>query len=322
MPSDTTLPDRGKHSYQAGNNFQRKIIFFSSQQSFLPFRLLLYLFILCPINFIGGAMKNAIVILFILFISFSCSNQKKEGPSIITKEVSYTADGTTLKGFLAYDENQKGSRPGIIVVHEWWGHNQYARKRAVMLAELGYTALAIDMYGDGKLADHPDNAGKFAMEVMQNMGTAKARFDAGVNFLKEQSQTDSNQIAAIGYCFGGGVVLRMAVAGDNLNGVVSFHGSLPTDSVDNSKEVKAKLLVCNGADDGFVPKEQIEAFKKAMDEAGINYKFINYPGAIHSFTNPIADSLGKKFNLPLAYNEQADEESWEEMQKFFKEIFN
>jgi dienelactone hydrolase len=177
------------------------------------------------------------------------------------------------------------------------------------------------MYGEGKQADHPDDAGKFAMAVMQNMSTAKARFDAGVKLLKEQSQTDSSKVAAIGYCFGGGVVLRMAVAGDNLAGVVSFHGSLPTDSVSNPKQVKAKLLVCNGADDKFVPTEQIDAFKKAMVDAGVNFKFVNYPGAIHSFTNPDADSLGNKFNIPIAYNKQADEGSWADMKKFFKEIF-
>lgn len=266
-------------------------------------------------------MKNTIIFLFILLISFSCSNQKKEGPSIITKEVSYTADGTTLKGFLAYDKNKEGARPGVIVVHEWWGHNQYVRKRAVMLAELGYTALAVDMYGDGKQADHPEDAGKFASEVMKNMPMARGRFEAGLKFLKEQSQTDKNNIAAIGYCFGGGVVLRMAVSGEDLKGAVSFHGSLPTDSVENPKQVKAKLLVCNGADDGFVPVDQIDAFKKAMVDAGINFKFVNYPEAVHSFTNPDADSLGKKFNMPIAYNKQADENSWSEMQKFFEEIF-
>ena len=238
-------------------------------------------------------MKNTILVMFVLFISFSCSNQKKEGPSMITKEVSYSADGTTLKGFLAYDENIKGVRPGVIVVHEWWGHNQYARKRAMMLAELGYTALAIDMYGDGKQANHPDDAGKFAMAIMKNMPTAKARFEAGVKFLKQQAQTHAKTIAAIGYCFGGGVVLRMAVAGEDLNGVVSFHGGLPTDSVANPKQVKAKLLVCNGADDKFVPAEQIDAFKKVMVDAGINFKFVNYPGAIHAFSNPDADSWVK-----------------------------
>ncbi len=256
-----------------------------------------------------------------LIVFYGCSNKQNDESSIVTKEVSYSSDSVTLKGFLAYNENQKDVRPGVIVVHEWWGHNQYARKRAKMLAELGYIALAVDMYGDGKQANHPDDAGKFAMAIMQNMPTAKARFNAGLNFLKEQPQTDKSKLAAIGYCFGGGIVLRMAVGGEDLKGVVSFHGSLPTDSVENPKQIKAKLLVCNGEADKFVPVEQIDAFKKAMVDAGINFKFVNYPGAVHSFTNPDADSLGKKFNLPLAYNKQADEQSWLEMQKFFKEIF-
>lgn len=265
-------------------------------------------------------MKNLIFILLIFLLSFGCAD-KKEDVSVVTKEVSYTADGTTLKGFLAYDESKEGLRPGVIVVHEWWGHNQYARKRAVMLAELGYIALAVDMYGNGKQANHPEDAGKFAMAVMQDMPAAKARFEAGLKFLKEQSQTDVNKIAAIGYCFGGGIVLRMAVGGVDLKGVVSFHGSLPTDSVANPEQVKAKLLVCNGQADGFVPSEQIDAFKNAMAAAGIYYKFINYPEAVHAFSNPDADSLGKKFNMPIAYNKQADEQSWIDMEKFFMEIF-
>ena len=181
-------------------------------------------------------MKNLTIILLLLFISFGCS--KKDEKSIVTKEVSYSADGTTLKGFLAYDENKEGVRPGVLVVHEWWGHNQYARKRAIMLAELGYVALAVDMYGDGKQADHPEDAGKFAMAVMQNMPEAKTRFNAGMKFLKDQPQTDKAKIAAIGYCFGGGIVLRMAVAGEDLAGVVSFHGSLPTDSVQNPSKLR------------------------------------------------------------------------------------
>jgi dienelactone hydrolase len=270
-------------------------------------------------------MKYPVIILFILCISFNCSEQKEktmdEDSSVTGEEVSYSANGEILRGYLAYDETKEGARPGVIVVHEWWGHNKYARERAEMLAELGYIALAVDMYGDGKQANHPDDAGKFATEVMSNMKTAKARFDAGVDFLKEQSQTDSARIAAIGYCFGGGVVLRMALAGADLEGVVSFHGSLPTGEVTNPNEVEAKLLVCNGAADPFVPQEQRDAFKKAMDDAGVDYKFINYPEAVHAFTNPEADSLGKKFEIPLAYNKEADENSWTDMKKFFEEIF-
>ena len=270
-------------------------------------------------------MKYSLVILLSLFILSGCSKKKEnnmnEGSSIVAKEVTYSSEGTPLKGFLVYDQNKEGRRPGIIVVHEWWGMNQYARHRAEMLAKLGFIALAIDMYGNGKIARHPDNAGKFATEIMDHMDTARARFDAGLKLLKEQPQTDTSNIAAIGYCFGGGIVLRMALEGANLKGVVSFHGDLPTESVKNPEQVKAKILVCNGADDPFNPVKKVDAFKDAMDKAGIDYKLINYPGAEHSFTNPAADSLGKKFNLPLAYNKQADEKSWEAMQNFFKKIF-
>ena len=270
-------------------------------------------------------MKYSLIILLSLFILSGCSKKKEnnmnEGSSIVAKEVTYSSEGTPLKGFLVYDQNKEGRRPGIIVVHEWWGMNQYARHRAEMLAKLGFIALAIDMYGNGKIARHPDNAGKFATEIMDHMDTARARFDAGLKLLKEQPQTDTSNIAAIGYCFGGGIVLRMALEGANLKGVVSFHGDLPTESVKNPEQVKAKILVCNGADDPFNPAKKVDAFKDAMDKAGIDYKLINYPGAEHSFTNPAADSLGKKFNLPLAYNKQADEKSWEAMQNFFKKIF-
>ncbi len=270
-------------------------------------------------------MKYAIIFLLSLFIVNGCSekneNSMKEGSSIVSKEVTYSADGTTLKGFLTYDSSIAGKRPGIIVVHEWWGLNQYARDRAEMLAKIGYVAFAVDMYGNGTTANHPKDAGKFAMAVMQKMDTAKARFDAGLNLLKEQPQTDTARIAAIGYCFGGGIVLRMALDGADLNGAVSFHGDLPTDSVKNPRDVKAKILVCNGAADPLNPKEKVDAFEKAMNQANIDCKLINYPGAKHSFTNPAADSLGKEYDLPLAYNKEADQKSWEAMKNFFAEIF-
>jgi len=271
-------------------------------------------------------MKYVLIFLFTLFIIYGCTEKqessKKEGPSIITKEITYSADGTTLKGFLAYDSSMTGKRPGVIVVHEWWGLNQYARDRAEKLAELGYMAFAIDMYGNGTIVDHPKDANKFAAAVMQKMDTARARFNAGLRLLKEQPQTDTSKIAAIGYCFGGGIALRMALEGADLNGVVSFHGDLPTEPVKNPKDVKAKILVCNGAADPFNPKEKVEAFEKTMKDAGIDYTLINYPGAKHSFTNPAADSLGKKFDMPIAYNKAADEKSWNDMKNFFNEIFN
>jgi dienelactone hydrolase len=236
-------------------------------------------------------------------------------------EVQYKVGDQTFKGYIAYDDAKKGKRPGVLVVHEWWGHNEYARKRARMLAELGYTALALDMYGDGKQAHHPDDAGKFAGEVRQNMNAAKARFEAAEGVLKKHATVNADKIAAIGYCFGGGVVLQMARMGADLDGVVSFHGSLGTEQKAGKGQMKAKVLVAHGADDPFVKPEEIAGFKKEMEDAGVDYKFVSYPGAKHSFTVPDADEFGTKFNMPLAYNTEADKQSWAEMQTFFKKVF-
>jgi len=253
-----------------------------------------------------------------LFVITSCG---KKPVGIVEKEVTYDSDGTTMKGYLAYNGDLVGKRPGILVVHEWWGLNSYARKRAHMLAELGYAAMAVDMYGEGRQATHPDDAGKFAQEVMQNIGTAKNRFTAASALLAQQEICDPQRIAAIGYCFGGGVVLHMARLGLPLAGVASFHGSLATASPAQPGQVKAKVLVCNGADDTFIPAELIETFKKEMDSAGVDYRFINYPGALHGFTNPEATALGEKFKIPLAYNEAADKQSWTDLQEFLTRIF-
>jgi len=268
----------------------------------------------------------ALIALFLLACNSNQQNadearRPEQQTGLKTKVVKYFSNGDTLIGYLAYDAGKTGKRPGILVVHEWWGHNAYARKRAEMLAKLGYTALAVDMYGNGKTADHPDDANKFAMAVFQHFETGKARFLAAKKLLKAHPTVDSTKIAAIGYCFGGGVVLNMARLGVDLDGVVSFHGSLAAVKPAEKGKVKAAMLVCNGADDKFVTQEQIEAFKKEMDAAGVDYKFINYPGTLHSFTNPEADTFAKKFGLPLAYNKAADEQSWAEMQIFFKRIF-
>jgi len=190
-----------------------------------------------------------------------------------------------------------------------------------MLAELGYTALAVDMYGDGKQANHPDDAGKFAGEVSANMPVAKVRFLAALDSLKSDPTVDAERIAAIGYCFGGGTVLNMARLGVDLKGVVSFHGSLGTDDPAQPGAVKAKVLVCHGAADSFVTAEQIADFKKEMESAGVDYKFIAYEGALHSFTNPDADRYAKEFGLGVGYNAAADQGSWADMQEFFKRIF-
>lgn len=241
--------------------------------------------------------------------------------AIVGQEVEYPGDGIKLKGYLAYDDSIQGKRPGVLVVHEWWGLNDYVRQRARMLAELGYTALAVDMYGNGKLANHPDDAGKFAVELGKNFPVAKTRFNAAHTLLSQHATVDSAHIAAIGYCFGGGVVLNMARAGVDLDGVASFHGSLGSTVKAEPGAVKAPILVLHGADDRFVTKEHIAAFKAEMDNAGATYTFIDYPGALHGFTNPLADELGKKFNMPIAYNAAADKASWEAMQAFLKKSF-
>jgi len=269
-------------------------------------------------------VKKQYIIAAVFIISFfiSCSENQGNKTDLTEQEVEYISEGTILKGFLVYDNKIEGKRPGVLIVHEWWGLNDYARDRARMLAELGYTAFALDMFGDGKTATHPEDAQKFASAIFSNIETGEKRFMAAYNFLKDQETVDPDNIAAIGYCFGGGVVLHMASIGTDLKAVASFHGSLQAIVPPQEGVVKAFILVCNGADDPFTTPEQIEAFKKEMDSAKVDYEFINYEGAVHSFTSPYADSLGKKFNMPLAYNEKADKESWQEMKKVFNKVFS
>lgn len=241
---------------------------------------------------------------------------------VVTVELNYRHGDTEMRGMLAYDDATKEPRPGILVVHEWWGQNEYPRDRARQLAALGYTALAVDMYGDGQTTGHPDEAGKFASAVGGNLPLAKARFEAALAALREQSTVAPDKIAAIGYCFGGGVVLNMARLGTDIDGVVSYHGSLGTSDPAEEGDITTKVLVFNGAADPLVTTEQIDAFKREMDAAGADYTFINYPGALHGFTNPGADAKGEAFQLPLAYDSKADSDSWEKTQAFFDEIFS
>ena len=261
-------------------------------------------------------MKHVWAIIGLFFIATTAAYAALKG-----EEIEYKAGNTVLKGYLVYDNSIADKRPAVLVVHEWWGHNEYARKRARMLAELGYTALAVDMYGEGKQADHPEHAGKFASAVMKDMEVATTRFQAGVRLLEQHKTVDPQKIAAIGYCFGGTIVLQMARLGTGLNGVVSFHGNLGTATPAKSGQIKTEILVLNGAADPFVPAEQIAQFKKEMDHADADYKFVSYEGAKHGFTNPDADMFGKKFDMPLEYNALADQQSWAEMQLFFKKIF-
>jgi dienelactone hydrolase len=266
-------------------------------------------------------MKKMVVVLLAIAGVLGLEGIAISAPKIVGKRVEYNVDGVRMKSYLAYDEKIQSRRPGVLVVPEWWGVNDYVRKRARMVAGLGYAALAVDMYGEGKEAKTPAEAQKWSSDVMENFDTGRARFLAALKFLQEQSIVHRGEIAAIGYCFGGGVVLNMARQGVGLKGVVSFHGELTAVKPAQPGTIKAKILVLTGGNDQFVPPEKVEAFKKEMKAAGADFRIISYPGAMHSFTNPEADALGKKFKLPIGYNAQADQKSWDEMKRFLKDLF-
>jgi len=281
-------------------------------------------------------------ILSVVYVSCNSSNNKSEtttsssdsaasstdsvaatpAHAIILKEdsVSYSAGGTNFKGYVVYDDNKTGKRPAILVVHEWWGLNDYPRSRARQLAELGYIAMAVDMFGDGKTADDPKQAMALTKPFYQLPLITKSRLDAAINKLKGFEQTDTSKMAAIGYCFGGFVVLNAAKLGANLKGVVSFHGDLSGVPV-RKDLLKAKILLCHGEADKFVTHENVAAFRKSLDSVNADYTFKSYPNATHAFTNPAATENGKKFNIPIAYNAAADSASWNDMKSFFARIF-
>jgi dienelactone hydrolase len=238
------------------------------------------------------------------------------GAAVKTRVVEYEYDGTKLKGYLAYDDAATGKRPGVLVFHEWWGLDDYAKKRAEQLAEMGYVAFCPDMYGDGKVVDHPTEAGKLATTVRMNQKAWLGRAEAGLKALRSQEQVDGDKLAAIGYCFGGSTALTLAYAGSPLKAVVTFHAALPAPTAEEAKAIKARVLVCHGADDSFIPAEAITKFKEALDAAKVMYQFEAYPGAVHSFTVPDAD---KKQVKGLAYNEAADKKSWQQMKSLLAE---
>ncbi|MGC4103294.1 dienelactone hydrolase family protein [Ferruginibacter sp.] len=253
------------------------------------------------------------------------ATEEKEKPmtkekAIVAENVSYGSDSAKLTGFVAYDSSA-AKLPIVLVVHEWWGLNDFVKNRVKQLADLGYLALAVDMYGNGKIGNNPDEAKALAMPFYTNPAYAKSRFDAALAKAKTYSQADTSKIAAIGFCFGGTMVLNMARLGEPLTAVVSFHGGLAGVPADKNL-LKAKILVCHGADDQFVKPEEVAAFKKQMDSIGAIYTFKEYAGATHAFTNPDATANGKKFNMPIAYNAAADTASWKEMKDFFGKNLN
>ncbi|MCH8505837.1 MAG: dienelactone hydrolase family protein [Ectothiorhodospiraceae bacterium] len=261
-------------------------------------------------------MKPRVVLLALAFAIWIAPASAE----IRTAPGHYTVDGQEMRGYLAYDASIEGRRPGVLVVHEWWGLNDYIRQRARMLAELGYTALAVDMYGEGRTADHPRDAGRMATQARENPGQTMARFIAADARLRNPHTVDGSRVAAIGYCFGGTVVLEMARRGADLKGVASFHGALATESPARPGAVQGEVLVLHGEQDPMVPPEQVEAFRREMDQAGVQYRFVGYESATHAFTNPDADRFGEAFDLPLAYDQEADEQSWDELARFLQRV--
>ncbi len=241
---------------------------------------------------------------------------------IVTREIPYKDGATALTGFLAYDDAIRHA-PGILVVHEWWGYNDYVRMRAQQLAALGYVAFAADMYGTGKFGNNPKEAEALATPFYKDPHLMLTRAEAGLEVLKRQPQVDKDRVGAIGYCFGGSVVLEVARHGaDDVRGVVSFHGGLKTSEPAEAGRVTAQVLALNGGADKMVTEKERNNFRKEMTDAGVTFKTVDYPGATHAFTNPKATQIGKRFDMPIEYNEQADKASWVEMQKFFKRIFS
>ncbi len=259
-------------------------------------------------------MKTPLIITLIFLSAASTRAALK------TQTVEYKAGDLTMKGYLAYDDahvTAGKTAPGVLVFPEWWGLDDYPKKRAEMLAGLGYVAFAVDMYGDGKSTNDAKEAGAWAGSVKGDKALEKSRFEAALKTFLAQPQVDKIHVAAIGYCFGGSMALDMARDEQPLQAVVSFHGDLST-KMAMPRTIGTKILVCTGGDDAMVSPDAISDFQKSMKDAHASVKLIVYPGAKHAFTNPEADSHHMD---AIAYNKQADTESWEAMKEFFKSVF-
>lgn len=238
-----------------------------------------------------------------------------------TEEISYRVGDEQFTGYLAYDDSSRGERPGILIVHEWWGHNAFSRRQAEKLAAEGYTAFALDMYGSGKVADHPDDARRFMQEATENSETIRARFEAAMQLLQGHATVDADRIAAQGYCFGGAVVLNMARMGLDLAGVVSIHGALASPVHAEPGKVKARVQVYTGGADQMVPTDQVAALVQEMQSAGVDLTLTSFPGVRHSFSNPDADAVATRFGMPIGYDEQAAERTWRGTLAFYHDLF-
>ena len=238
---------------------------------------------------------------------------------IKTQVVEYKDGDVTLEGVVAWDTTKAEKPvPGVLVVHQWMGLTDYEKTRCRQLAELGYVALAVDVYGKGIRPDTMQDAAKQAGIYKNDRELYRRRLNLGLQQLRAQTSVSTNQIVAIGYCFGGTGVLELARSGAEISGVVSFHGGLDSPEPEAGKKIKCKILVCHGADDPFVPAADIEAFKAELNRAKIDWQMDIYSGAVHSFTQPMA---GNDNSRGAAYNEKADKRSWTAMKSFFGELF-
>ena len=237
---------------------------------------------------------------------------------LVENPVEYEHEGTVLEGFHVYDDAVKGKRPAVLIVHQWTGLTDYEKGRGRMLAELGYNVFALDIYGKG-IRPRPPAAGKEAGKYKGNRDLYRGRLMAGLDLLKKDERTAVDKIVAIGYCFGGTGVLELARSGAELAGVVSFHGGLGAGEGKGAAKdgVKARILVCHGADDPFVDQEEVMGFWKEMREAKVDWKFVAYSGAVHAFTQKMA---GDDPSRGAAYHAEADARSWEDMKGFFEEV--
>jgi len=268
--------------------------------------------------------------IFSALIFISCNNSEsiatnetKDSTStaqVKEENITYNGDNITMNGYVVYKDSGQEKKPAVLVVHEWWGLNDYSKRRARELADLGYVAMAVDMFGNGQNASSPDEAMKLAGPFYQNPQLAKSRLDAALAKLKTYPQVDTSNIAAIGYCYGGYSVLNAAKLGEPLKGVVSFHGNLGGVKPDKNL-LKAKVLVLHGEADPIVKQDEVSQFRKQMDSVGADYTFKSFPNAKHAFTNPAADSVENKFHIGVGYNADADRQSWNDMKDFLRSLF-
>ena len=261
----------------------------------------------------GGIMRWAVG----PAVAFGLLGASLAGAEVRTKTIEYMDGETVLTGLLAWDDAAAGKRPGVLVVHEWWGLNDYAKGRAEQLAAAGYVAFALDMYGDSKVTSHPDKAGEWMTQIVSNIGLWTRRAQLGLDVLTAQDQVEPGKAVAIGYCFGGATVMQMAYAGADVDAVVSFHGSLPA-AAESVTSIGPRVLVAHGRDDAFIPAEAIVAFQAGLDRAGADWEMTIYSGTRHGFTNPDAGAYGID---NLAYNETADKRSWAAMMRLFEGVF-